>query len=194
VATAILLSIALLCFVGRMALRIWARRRLYLDDGFLIFSAIMLCTASGIMYENVFQIFLFNSIGRAPELMITTAFSAYANDLQTNHSTQVFTVLTWAAIYGVKFTFFAFFKPLIQFRERLTIYYWISVGFTILSFGLSASAVFVLEKWERQAFSSGVRNSEKSFVFTLFVGLGDIMSDIMSTWLRHHIYTLQITN
>jgi len=176
-----------------MSLRVLGRRRLYLDDGFLILSAIMLCAASGVLYENIFAIYLLNSVGRAPELLRTTAFLSYAKVLQDNHGAQVFSVLSWITIYGVKFTFFAFFKPLIQFRQRLTVYYWISVVFTILAFGLSASAVFVLVIYEKRAFVSGIPTSGTSFIFTLFVGLGDIISDIMSMWLRRYAYLFEIT-
>lgn len=150
----------------------------------------MLCPATGILYTNMFHIFLLNSVGQTPELLLTTAFLPCVNAIQENHTTQAFAVLAWAAIYGVKSTFFAFFKPLIVFRRKLKIYFWTCVGFTIIVFALSTSAVFVLGMFERRAFETGMRVERQTFVFTVFVGLGDVGSDVMSTSPQHYIYFL----
>lgn len=93
-----------------------------------------------------------------------------------------FSVMNWTTIFSVKFCFFAFFHPLIRHLRGLTIYYWISVVFSVLGYGFCCSEAFVFNKYANDhhniIFDSWY---DLSIAYTISVTIFDCVSDLMST-------------
>lgn len=130
------MSLALACFISRITIRIYTRRRLYLDDGFLCLAAASLCASTVYIYQYCFLWFLMNAAQKYPELALTTAFVEGGYPMALEKSPRfrnTYSVLIWITVFSIKFSFLAFFKPLIRHLRLTTIYCWISVTFTLIA-------------------------------------------------------------
>jgi hypothetical protein len=58
-----------------------------------------------------------------------------------------YAVLIWITVFSIKFSFFAFLKPLTQHIRLMAIYYWISVTFTVIAFGVCCLKAFVFDNY-----------------------------------------------
>lgn len=120
------------------------RRRLYLDDFFLIFGLACLCGATGIILVSVRNIFLTEAMLVDQSFLLTKegAFSV-ANTAPAIINS--FLVLTWTAVISVKFSFLALFRPLIQrISWKITFYYWFVVVFTVIAWIYMVSEAFIV--------------------------------------------------
>lgn len=142
---AVLFSSAIFCFVGRLSIRITTRKTLLLDDGILTFSAACLCGATAYSFRYSFLFYLKNATVYIPSLISTTAFLHYAATLRDNQAPRnMFACFNWKAIYAVKLCFFTFFKSPKHKFLVLTIFYWVSVVFTILAWFTAATSSWIL--------------------------------------------------
>lgn len=140
-----MLGVCYLAVAARVAIRIKTRRPLSLDDYFLLFGLACLSGAAGLAFRFTRVFFL-------SEILITDPSVHYVFTLQDildlNDSISVYTsfiILSWTAIYAVKLSFLALFRPLIsRLSKKITIYYWIIVGFTLLSWAYAVAELFII--------------------------------------------------
>lgn len=140
-----MLGLCLLAVAFRTAIRIKFRRRLSLDDYFLLFGLACLCGAAGLAFRLMRILFL-------TEVLETDRPMNYVftvqNVLDFNIAMAVVSslvVLSWTATYAVKFSFLALFRHLIRrLPKKITIYYWFVVGFTSLSWVYVVVEPFIL--------------------------------------------------
>ena len=171
-----------MCFVGRITIRLVTRKRLFLDDYLLIAAFSTLCAATVILHKTLMLLMISSAIPQAPELMRTSAIQPWIsklNDKALPRNTYV--CLAWTTIFMVKFTFFAFFRPLIRSFRCLNIYYWCCLGFTIMAYGLSLSEGFVINRFNEWPTEAPHRNWYKvGLAMIIAIALADIISDAMS--------------
>jgi hypothetical protein len=120
--------------MSRIGIRLWSRRRLLLDDGFLILSFACLVAATAIFYVRAEVIYLVFALLRGDlvaSLLASQEISVVYD--QMNWSFSYITFL-WTAIFMVKLCYFAFFHTLIQLTPKPLIrYYWTAVVVTVIS-------------------------------------------------------------
>jgi len=173
--------VAFACFIGRLFIRGFTRRRLYLDDAILIVAVGFLCATIISFYKNSFLFFLINATVNFPELKFTAAFQPYAELLRTNQPRRnIFAFFNWTAIYAVKFCFFAFFKGLIENFRALTIWYWFSVAFSIASWIAAATSGWILTMYANKPQAAAALKYNPNTAFTYSTAILDIVSDLMS--------------
>ncbi|KAF2864722.1 hypothetical protein BDV95DRAFT_289806 [Massariosphaeria phaeospora] len=166
-----LFAVALLLFSCRISIRLYTRRRLYLDDGFLILAVGCLCASTAIVFQHCFAFFLASLKIHAPRLLTTTAFAQHKTELRASEVPRdILAVTSWTAIYAIKFCFFACFRPLIAHLRGLTIWFWISVIFSLVAWVFSAFKGFIFPN---------LTATTPSFAFTIALALADIVADIM---------------
>lgn len=138
-----MMCIACFTLVARILVRISTRRRLYLDDVFIVLGFIFLSGSTYLVLHFARSMFMIESVltGLVQYVMIEDLLRL-TNSLS---SEQAFNCLSWSAVFCVKFSFLALFKVLIRrLSRRLTIYYWMVVGVTIMTWVFLASSIFIL--------------------------------------------------
>ena len=65
-----LFGLAVLCVTGRIATRLYTRRRLFLDDGFLIFGLMCLGAGTGLIHVYCRTIFVVQATKMDPTIVI----------------------------------------------------------------------------------------------------------------------------
>ena len=129
-------SIACFTITARIIIRITTRRRLFLDDFFIFFGFIIL---SGTTYLFRYARDLFLSEALATDMIRYETFKELAGPLEAIPGLKAFFCMAWSTIFCVKLSFLALFKVLIRrLSIRLTIYYWVVVVATILTWMLLA--------------------------------------------------------
>ncbi|KAH8767519.1 hypothetical protein F5883DRAFT_671189 [Diaporthe sp. PMI_573] len=130
----LLFALASLAFIGRIVIRIWSRKRIFLDDGFLIVSFASLVASTAIFYERARIIYLvFSFMSNDPVISLIASQEIDDASAQSNWSFAYITFL-WTTIFMVKFCYFAFFHTLLLSMPRLWIrYYWTAIVVTTMS-------------------------------------------------------------
>lgn len=189
-------GLAITCFIGRICIRVYTRRRLFLDDFVLSVAVAALIFATVTALRHSFYMYLVSMMFLAPELIATTPFFSYLDVLESSpinfgYADRI-AVAQWTAIYGVKFCFFAFFGPLIVRPLRyLKIYYWACLAFTVGCYAVSLYEIFYFHKFDKMyralplgATAQPDQIAEDIYVplvgFTTALCILDIFSDLMS--------------
>lgn len=177
----------MLCFTGRILIRLSTRRRLFLDDNLLIVSAIALTGSVGILFHDTFIWFLMNASFVSPSLLLTETYASYTTLRYTApRLRRAWTVLVWTCIFLVKFCFFAFFKPLVWHLRGLTIWLWTCVAFTICAYATCLVEGYFLDNFysDRLALPAKPFGDRSWFgpclAFTVAIAIVDVLSDLMS--------------
>lgn len=130
-------------FIMRLALRIFTRRRLYLDDYILFFGLACLTAATYLVYSFSHLIFLSNAVRLDP--LVAPTLSETTKLINSLKIIDSFLALIWTTTFAVKLSFLVFFKQLIErVSKKITIYYWVVVGVTILTWMFLVSEAFIL--------------------------------------------------
>lgn len=140
-----MLGVCYLAVAARIAIRIKLRRLLSLDDYLLLFGLACLSGAAGLAFRLMRILFL-------TEVLETDHPIDYVFTLQDILDFKVamavvssLVVLSWTATYAVKLSFLALFRHLIsRLSKKITIYYWVIVGFTLLSWAYVVVEPFIL--------------------------------------------------
>ncbi|KAI0503055.1 hypothetical protein F5B22DRAFT_652456 [Xylaria bambusicola] len=182
VALGVLTGLALLCFVGRIVIRLKYQRQLCLDDAFLILAAAALVTATGILYHICYFLYLHSAALLDPEVLpyVVTDFNQLLN---LQKKTYPYLALIWTTTYAVKACFLAFMRPLVWHISRgVNWYYWFTVTFSLVSWAFVVAEPFIICPYfgldAMQCFNSTV-NKQKTVALTALVTVLDILSDIM---------------
>lgn len=135
----------ILAVAVRIAIRIKWRRQLSLDDYFLLFGLASLSGAAGLAFRLMRILFLTEVL--VSENPVDYVFSVQ-DILEFNVAMAVVSslvVLSWTATYAVKFSFLALFRKLIsRLSKKITIYFWIIVGLTLISWAYIVVEPFIL--------------------------------------------------
>ncbi|KAH8889082.1 hypothetical protein GQ53DRAFT_767203 [Thozetella sp. PMI_491] len=182
VALGVLTGLAICCFIARIAIRLTYQKRLRLDDGFLILAAASLITATGIMYNICYFLYLHTAALLVPQLlpMLLVNFQGL---LEFQKRVYPFLALIWTTTFAVKGCFLAFMRPIVWHISRvMNWYYWFVVVFTLLSWAFCVADPFIICPYfgfeSVKCFASTVDPS-KTFGLTTLVTVLDILSDIM---------------
>lgn len=135
--------LAVISVAGRMVTRIYTRRRLFLDDAFLVFGLACLCVATVLCYRMVRTLCLVEAIQRYPDIIIPIdQFEPLLNAMAMGVS---ILCLTWTTTFVVKFSFLILFWHLIQRTSRwLHRYYWTVAGTCVISWMFVICEPFML--------------------------------------------------
>lgn len=105
-------GIAVVTVITRLALRVFIRHKLYLDDYFLLFGLACLGAATYLLYSIFRMIFLSNVVRQDPSIFPTVSkIIQLINSLKIIYS---FLALIWTTTFAVKLSFLVFFKQLIE--------------------------------------------------------------------------------
>ncbi|KAK8053074.1 hypothetical protein PG996_012375 [Apiospora saccharicola] len=129
-----LFALASLAFFGRITIRVWSRRRIYLDDGLLILGYICLVLETAIFYKRARMIYLVFSLMRREEVVSLIATQEIQDVYNQMYWSFCYITFIWTTIYAVKLCYFAFFRTLLsRMPKPLIRYYWVCVAFTIIA-------------------------------------------------------------
>lgn len=130
-------SIACFTLTARIITRLSTRRRLYLDDFFIILGFIILSGSTYLVLHSARNVFVSEAIETGLIHYVTiTELLGLPNSVS---DVQALFCLAWSAIFCVKLSFLAFFRVLIRrLSRRLNIYYWVVVVVAILTWMLLA--------------------------------------------------------
>lgn len=139
----IFFCLAVFSVIGRMVTRIYTRRRLFLDDAFLLFGLTCLCAATVLCYQMVRTMFLVEALQRYSDIVIPAdQDQPLLNAMAIGVSVLC---LTWTTTFAVKFSFLVLFWHLIQRLSKwLSRYYWAVVGTCAISWMFVICEPFVL--------------------------------------------------
>ena len=136
-------GLSLISVATRVAIRIRTRRSLFLDDYVVVFGLACLIGATGVLYYDMNNIFVFDALDRQPGLLTYIAPEINRLLLSLKYL-DVFLALIWTTTFAVKFSFLAFFHQLIDRVTKIRVYYWTVVTITLLSWAFFISEPFIL--------------------------------------------------
>lgn len=136
-------GLSLISVAARVAIRIRTRRSLFLDDYVVVFGLACLIGATGVLYYDMNNIFVFDALDRQPGLLTYIAPEINRLLLSLKYL-DVFLALIWTTTFAVKFSFLAFFHQLIDRVTKIRVYYWTVVTITLLSWAFFISEPFIL--------------------------------------------------
>lgn len=140
-----MLGMCLLAITVRIAIRIKFRRRLSLDDYFLLFGLACLSGATGLAFRLMRILFLTEVLEADHPVDYVFTVQDILDFKLAMAIVSSLVVLSWTATYAVKFSYLALFRHLIsRVSKRITVYYWIVTGFTSLSWAYVAVEPFIL--------------------------------------------------
>ena len=143
IVTGVSCVLAVLAVAGRLAIRVYTRRRLFLDDFLVIFGLGCLCTATALSYHTTRTLPLGEVYQRYSDIVISAEQNqSLLSDMK--YAASVF-CLVWTTTFAVKFSFLVLFWQLLQRVSKwLTRYYWVVVGTCVISWLFVISEPFVL--------------------------------------------------
>lgn len=135
--------LAVIGVTGRLVIRIYTRRRLFLDDAFLVFGMACLSAATVLCYRMVRTLCLIDALQRYPDIIIPVdQFKPLLHAMAIGVSVLC---LTWTTTFVVKFSFLILFWHLLQrTSKRLKKYYWVVTGTCVISWMFVICEPFVL--------------------------------------------------
>lgn len=143
-AVGVLTSLALCCFVARVAVRLTYQKHLRLDDAFLILAAACLCAATGILYHVCYFLYLHSAALLVPQVL-PYVLSDFDELLQLQKKVYPFLALVWTTTFAVKGCFLAFMRPLVwNISRTVNWYYWFIVIFCVISWAFVIVDPFII--------------------------------------------------
>lgn len=131
---------AVITVAARMSIRIKSRRGISLDDYFLLFGLTCLTGATALLLKYTRLIYMTEAVrllqqtGQKGTAHIPAVIFTLGDILEMANVSKVVDAvvcLTWSATFAVKASFLALFRMLIRrISRRITIYYWVVVGCT----------------------------------------------------------------
>jgi hypothetical protein len=133
ISIAVLFSIASLAFLGRIAIRLSIRRRVFLDDGLLVLSFLSLVAATTIFYLRARLSYLVFSLLRRDQVIALIAAEEIDQVLKQMNYAFAYISTLWSTIFLVKLCYFAFFRVLLKsMSKHFARYYWTALVFTVI--------------------------------------------------------------
>ncbi|PWY92220.1 hypothetical protein BO70DRAFT_402066 [Aspergillus heteromorphus CBS 117.55] len=143
--TGIFFGIAVLSFLGRIFIRLFTRRRLYIDDGFLSFAFATLCGGTVLGYLRIYIVYLQFAVLQgdlAATEIVASDPGQHARQFAYNLA---YIVLLWTTVFAVKWCYLAFFHPLLVGMSRgFVFFYWFTIGASVVAWILSVAVAPVI--------------------------------------------------
>ncbi|PYH90486.1 hypothetical protein BO71DRAFT_462274 [Aspergillus ellipticus CBS 707.79] len=145
IVTGVFFGIAVLSFLGRIFIRLFTRRRLYIDDGFLSFAFATLCGGTVLGYLRIYIVYLQFAVlqgDMAATAIVASDPGEHAKQFAYNLA---YIVLLWTTVFAVKWCYLAFFHPLlVGMSRRFVFYYRFTIGLSVVSWILSVAVAPVI--------------------------------------------------
>lgn len=130
--------------IARCILRIRLRRKLYLDDVFVILGIACLAISTAALYSLTDLLFHLETAYMGTTVTAKVTEDDTLSFIKATKWTYLYIDFTWTAIFAIKFSFLVFFKNLlVGVSRKLTIYYWCLFGFTSVSWVFGCIAPFI---------------------------------------------------
>lgn len=131
ISVSILFGTAILAVLARFAIRVFKRRKVLLDDGFVLFATMTLIAAYGLCLHLLPNLYLVEAMNRGT---IKFPFrEELPGLLNTVKYATAFAAMNWTSVYMVKFAFMYFFHPLIAgLSKRVTQFFWTTVALLVV--------------------------------------------------------------
>ncbi|PHH64767.1 hypothetical protein CDD81_4029 [Ophiocordyceps australis] len=128
-----LFGFAAITFSGRLFIRLATRRRLYVDDGFLIFAFVCLVVGTVLFHLRLEYLYVEVAVLRGNPDALAIALTELPEIIaQAKWQLCTFAML-WTSIFSTKLCYFAFFHSLIRATPNWFIWYFrISIVFTVV--------------------------------------------------------------
>jgi len=138
----ILFGLAMMATIARLAMRILQHRRVFLDDGFLLFACACLCAATGLLYRFLPVMYLDEGLNFS---LLTTPFGPQEIDDLIWYQKMVysFVVLSWVTIFAVKLSILVFFRNLIRRLIWMNTYWKVVIVTSLLACGFNICQDFI---------------------------------------------------
>lgn len=139
----VLFGLAVLATFTRFLTRLVSRRRLYLDDLFVLFALVCLCAGTGLMIHSYKIVFVDEAAATTSTFVIVPSqLSSLFGSLTT---IDALFCIVWTATFSIKASFLALFGQLIKrVARKLTIYYWCTVTLTFLAWAFFEYEDFIV--------------------------------------------------
>lgn len=106
--------------IARITVRGYKFRRVYIDDYLLLLALATLISSNTLLFISVPELYFYASASTGQILLQKNFFQA-ATDTAVLSSTAG--ILSWIAIFAVKFSFLFYFRPLVERLPRLTLWW-----------------------------------------------------------------------
>lgn len=126
-----MLVVSVLAAFCRILIRLRQKKRLFVDDGFLLFGLACLCVATAISWRYLGSMYLI-------EAMITGMSDVELppdiidRSLEFHKMVECALCLAWTCVFSIKFSFLFFFRSLIERVGTFTPYWWTVVTLSII--------------------------------------------------------------
>lgn len=128
-----LFSLATVTCAGRIFIRLFTRRRLFLDDAFLLFAWVSLVGSTAIL-GRIHYLYLYLAVLRGDMMASLVAFSMMDELLPTSDYQLAYLILAWTTVFAIKWCYLAFFYPLLRaMAKSFLYYYWFAIAFSVVS-------------------------------------------------------------
>lgn len=139
-----LFALAILVAATRILIRVRMTRRLALDDYLLLVACVFLGASTGLLYELIPSAYLFERLLSGEQVPLPfPVMNIEKEEKRSINILDVYVASSWAVIYGVKFSYLAFFRALIDRIQPMIIYWKIVVVITFLSAGVAVYETFI---------------------------------------------------
>jgi hypothetical protein len=133
ISIAVLFSLASLAFLGRIAIRLSIRRRVFLDDCLLVLSFLCLVAATTVFYLRARLTYLIFSLMRGDQVIALIAAEEIDHVFKQMDYAFTYISTLWSTIFLVKLCYFAFFRVLLKSMSKHFVrYYWTALAFTVV--------------------------------------------------------------
>ncbi|KAF4544400.1 Integral membrane protein [Lasiodiplodia theobromae] len=179
VASWVMCGLALLTVAARIAMRFFTRRKLFLDDYFLLVAMPCVVVATSMLQWGADGLFLYKAVISDVPFVLD---AADLNELtHVTIVTNVFVDTSWTAIFCVKFSFLALFRVLIKnVSTHLSRYFWCVVVITAVTWAFLVSEAFILcSKFGWASFGCTGAGSRLYTPLTAVVTVLDITTDVL---------------
>lgn len=143
VSIGVIYGISVVTLIVRIITRLTSRHRIYIDDFLLLFAFVCLSAATGLVYSFGYKMWYNEASKLDPTVVVS--FDEILSLMYSLPYIDAFLALAWTGTFCVKFSFLALFRLLIRrLSKSITIYYWIVVGFSVLTWMFLVSETFIL--------------------------------------------------
>lgn len=137
--TGVFSGVAILAAAGRITIHLRLRKRLGIDDYFLLASCTCLIAGTGVIYHGLSTIYFIGELSINPALAFSATRSGVNLVGEMNFYQKIkwsYMSLTWTSIFAVKFGFLSFFRTLINRVPHLYNFWKGVVVFTFLAYAI----------------------------------------------------------
>lgn len=137
----VLFILAMIGMIAKTAFQLRAQKRVRLEDAFLICACVFLTAGTGVLYDLAKALYGTDKCLHSQDIGPILPFEA--SNLKGSQQKQFcFLILTWLAIYCVKFSFLLFLRQLVDRIWGMLLFWRAVVAFTILSLFVCISEPF----------------------------------------------------